>query len=61
MNAFKSGQNEASYIPDDATLKIMYEDEKNHKIKRIIHETTKSIIINCYLYNSIYNSLETDP
>ena len=49
VDALKSGQNEAAYIPDDATLKTMYEDAKNHKIRRVKHQTTKSIIVDSIL------------
>lgn len=49
MEALKSGQNESAYKPSDETLKNMYEDAKNHKIKRVQHQTTKSIIVNAIL------------
>lgn len=49
MDALKSGKNEASYVPDDSTLRIMYEDAKNHKIRRVKHQTTKSIIVSSIL------------
>ena len=49
MNALKSGEKEASYVPDDETLTIMYEDAKNHKIRRVKHQTTKSIIVSSIL------------
>ena len=49
MEALKSGQNESAYKPSDETLKNMYEDAKNHKIKRVQHQTTKSIIVNVIL------------
>lgn len=49
MNALSSGQNEIRFNPDDATLKLMYEDAKNHKIKRVQHQTKKSIIVNSLL------------
>ena len=49
VDALKSGKNEASYVPDDSTLRIMYEDAKNHKIRRVKHQTTKSIIVSSIL------------
>ena len=49
MDALKSGKNEASYVPDDATIRTMYEDAKNHKIRRVKHQTTKSIIVSSIL------------
>ena len=49
VDVLKSGKNEASYVPDDSTLRIMYEDAKNHKIRRVKHQTTKSIIVSSIL------------
>lgn len=49
VDALKSGKNEASYVPDDSTLRTMYEDAKNHKIRRVKHQTTKSIIVSSIL------------
>lgn len=49
VDALKSGKNEAAYVPDDSTLRIMYEDAKNHKIRRVKHQTTKSIIVSSIL------------
>ena len=49
VDALKSGKNEASYVPDDATIRTMYEDAKNHKIRRVKHQTTKSIIVSSIL------------
>jgi len=49
VDALKSGKNEASYIPDDETLRAMYEDAKDHKIRRVKHQTTKSIIVSSIL------------
>ena len=49
VDVLKSGKNEASYVPDDTTLKAMYEDAKTHKIRRVKHQTTKSIIVSSIL------------
>jgi len=49
VDALKSGKNEASYMPNDETLRIMYEDAKNHKIRRVKHQTSKSIIVSSIL------------
>ena len=49
MDALKSGKTDASYSPDDAALRTMYEDAKNHKIRRVKHQTTKSIIVSSIL------------
>ncbi len=49
VDALQSGKNEASYIPNDDTLKVMFEDAKNYKIRRVKHQTTKSIIVSSIL------------
>jgi len=49
VDALKSGKNEASYVPNEETLRMMYEDAKNHKIRRVKHQTTKSIIVSSIL------------
>lgn len=45
MEALTTSRNDIKFNPDDATLRIMFEDAKNHKIKRVQHETKKSIIV----------------
>jgi hypothetical protein len=49
VDALKSGKDEASYVPNDETLRVMYEDAKNHKIRRVKHQTTKSMIVSSIL------------
>ncbi len=49
LDALKSGKDTDSYLPDDETLRVMYEDAKNHKIRRVKHQTTKSIIVSSIL------------
>lgn len=49
VETLKTGQNETAYVPDEATLKQMFEDLKNYKIKRVMHQTSKSIIVNSIL------------
>lgn len=49
LNALNSGKADIAYAPDDETLRIMFEDAKNHKIKRVMHETRKSMIISSIL------------
>ena len=49
MNALTSSQNDIKFNPDEATLRIMVEDAKNHKIRRVQHETKKSIIVSSVL------------
>ena len=49
MNALSSSKNDIKFNPDDATLKIMYDDAKNHKIKQVQHQTKKSMVVNSIL------------
>lgn len=49
VETLKSGNNQTTYTPDEATLKKMYEDLINQKIKRVEHQTSKSIIVNSIL------------
>jgi hypothetical protein len=49
VDALKSGKDEASYVPNDETLRVMYDDAKNHKIRRVKHQTTKSMIVSSIL------------
>ena len=49
MNALNSGKSDIAYNPDDATLRTMFEDAKNHKIRKVQHETKKSIIVSSVL------------
>ena len=49
MNALNSGKADIAYNPDDATLRTMFEDAKNHKIRKVQHETKKSIIVSSVL------------
>ena len=50
VETLNTGQNDAAYIPDEATLKQMYEDLKNYKIKKVMHQTNKTIIVNSILF-----------
>ena len=49
VDALKSGKSEAALDLDNETLKMMYEDAKNHKIRRVKHQTTKSKIVSSIL------------
>ena len=49
MNALNTGKADIAYNPDDATLRTMFEDAKNHKIRKVQHETKKSIIVSSVL------------
>ncbi len=50
VETLKTGQNEAADVPDEATLKQMFEDLKNPKIKKVMHQTNKTIIVNSILF-----------
>ncbi len=50
VETLKTGQNEMSYIPDEETLVKMYVDLKNHKIKTVVHQTNKTIIVNSIMF-----------
>jgi hypothetical protein len=39
------GTNKASYIPDDNTLRAMFEASKSDKIQKVMHNSNSSIII----------------
>ena len=49
MNALSSSKNDIKFNPDDATLRVMFEDAKNHKIRQVQHQTKKSIVVNSIL------------
>ena len=53
MDMLKSSQkgddNSKSYVPDDTTLRAMYESAKNDKIQSSLHQSHKSIIISSLL------------
>jgi len=50
VETLKTGQSEMSYIPDEETLVKMYADLKNHKIKTVKHQTSKTIIVNSIMF-----------
>ena len=50
MDMLKSSQNgdgssKASYVPDDNTLRVMYEAARTDKIQSVKHESNKSITV----------------
>jgi len=54
MDILKSTQkgdetSKSSYIPDDQTLRAMYEAAKNDKIQSVKHQSNKSIIVGSLL------------
>lgn len=49
LNALNTGKADIAYIPDDETLRVMYEDAKTHKIRRVMHETKKTITVSSIL------------
>lgn len=45
----KEGESKTSYIPDDQTLRAMFESAKDDKIQRERHEANRSIVIDSIL------------
>ena len=45
MEIMKSVDKDQAYIPDDQTIKRMYEDAKEGKINKVLHETKSNIIV----------------
>ena len=46
MDILKSQAEKETWAPDDATLKAMYESEKDDRIRRVKHNSMRSIYIN---------------
>jgi hypothetical protein len=46
MDILKSKADEESWNPDDETLRVMYESEKNDRINKVKHDSNRSLIIN---------------
>lgn len=49
LNALRSDQKEAAFMFDEESLEQMYEDAKQHKVRRVKHHTTKNIVVNTIL------------
>jgi hypothetical protein len=54
MDILKSGgkegqQNAQAYVPDDNTLRAMYEAAKSDRIQSAKHQSTRSIIVSCII------------
>jgi hypothetical protein len=45
MDILKSTQKDQAYIPDEKTLRKMYEEAKMDKIKTVEHRTRRDIIV----------------
>jgi hypothetical protein len=45
----KEGEAAKAYIPDDQTLRTMYEAAKNDKIQSVRHESNRTIVIDAIL------------
>lgn len=46
MDILKSPEKEQAYVPDEDTLKSMYEAAKNDVIQKVKHDAVRSIIVN---------------
>ena len=49
MDLLTSSEKENSFVPDDETLKAMYESAKNDKILSVKHRTIRTIYVNGFL------------
>ena len=49
MDILKSQTEKETWAPDDATLLAMYESEKDDRIRRVKHDSMRSIYINSVL------------
>lgn len=49
MDLLKSPEKETSYVPDDETLRAMYESAKNDKIASVKHRTIRTLYVNGFL------------
>ena len=49
MDVMKSSDKEVTYAPEDATLKAMFEAEKNDAIKKVKHSSTRSMYVSVIL------------
>ena len=49
MDVLKSPEKESAYVPDDQTLRGMYEASKADKIQSVQHRTRRSIIVDSIL------------
>lgn len=49
MAILKSGEKEQAYIPDEVTLRAMFNAAKDDRIQSAKHKTTQSIIVNSLL------------
>ncbi|MBN1337728.1 MAG: hypothetical protein JXA03_00315 [Bacteroidales bacterium] len=49
MDLMKSPEKETSFVPDDETLKTMFESAKNDKIMSVKHRSLRTIYVNSLL------------
>jgi hypothetical protein len=49
MDLLRSGEKETSFVPDDETLKSMYESARNDKIRSIKHRANRSVMVSSLL------------
>ncbi len=49
MDMLKSPDEKQAWVPDDDTLKVMYEAEKDDVIRRVRHDSMRSLYINAVL------------
>lgn len=46
MDILTTSEKELAYVPDDQTLRAMYESAKAEKIQSVIHRTHRDLIVN---------------
>lgn len=49
MDVLKTGEKESSFVPDDETLKAMYNSAREEKITSVKHRTIRTMIVNSIL------------
>lgn len=50
MHTVNSTNNESNYLPDDETLRTMFDDAKNYEIRKVKLQTTKSLLANSIIF-----------
>jgi hypothetical protein len=49
MDILQSGEKEQSFVPDDETLKSMYESARKDKIRSVKHRANRSVMVSSLL------------
>ena len=60
MDALRASSKDAAYIPDDATIRKMFESAKQNKIEAVMHQSRRTLIVNslilviCFIFFPIH-------